>query len=419
MDGYIVNGGRPLSGEVEISGAKNAALAVLAATVITDTVSVIDNVPDIYDVNITLEILRDLGARVEKIGKNSVSIDTRSVDRFDVVHEKARSMRASYYFLGALIGRFGKAGVVLPGGCNLGPRPIDQHLKMFKLLGCSVEGEYGSVTVSTDRLTGGQVFFDIVSVGATINGILTAVRAEGLTVLENVAKEPHIVDVANFLNAAGADIRGAGTDIIKIRGVKEFKSVHYSVVPDQIEAGTYMVAGPATGGKIKVSRIIPKHLESVSAKLESVGCTLEEGDDYIVVSPAKTLVSTTIRTMPHPGFPTDMQPQFATLLCTANGTSAVYENIWDSRFRYTDELVRMGADIHVDGKVAVISGVPRLYPAQLRCWDLRAGAAMIIAAAMAEGVSTITDIHHVERGYENVVDKMRALGLDITRADIQ
>lgn len=418
MEGYVINGGTPLQGEVSISGAKNAAVAILPATIIVNSVCIIDNVPNIYDVNIVLEILSEIGARVEWIGPNSVSIDSRSVNSSDVLHEKARSMRGSYYFLGALLSRFGKASVALPGGCNLGPRPIDQHLKMFKLLGCDIRGEYGSVSISADKLTGAQVFFDTVSVGATINAILTAVTAQGTTVLENVAKEPHIVDVANFLNSAGADIRGAGTDVIKIRGTDSFKSAHYSVVPDQIEAGTYMVAAAATGGRVKINNIIPKHLESISSKLEAVGCELTEGDDWITVSSAKELLATNIRTMPHPGFPTDMQPQFATMLCIARGTSIVYENIWDSRFKYAEELARMGANIHVDGRAAVISGVSKLYPAKLRCWDLRAGAAMIIAGAMAQGVTTVTDIHHVERGYEKIVEKLTAIGADIKRAEL-
>lgn len=414
MESYIVTGGRPLQGEIHISGAKNAAVAILPATIITNAVSVIDNLPNIYDVNIVLEMMSELGARIERIGPGSVSIDTRPVNRTDVMHEKARSMRGSYYFLGALMARFREASVALPGGCNLGPRPIDQHLKMFGLLGCEVAGEYGSVTIRSDNLHGAHVFFDTVSVGATINAILTAVTADGLTVLENVAKEPHIVDVANFLNSAGADIRGAGTDIIKIRGVKSFRGVHYSVVPDQIEAGTYMVAAGATGGRIRVCDVIPKHLESIFSKLTAVGCSVEEGDDFVTVTAGAQLLPTTVRTMPHPGFPTDMQPQFATMLSVAAGTSVIYENIWDSRFKYTEELAKMGANIHVDGRMAVIAGVSRLYGAEVRCWDLRAGAAMIIAAAMAEGRSVITGIHHVERGYERIVEKLRGVGADIT-----
>ena len=419
MDSYVITGNTPLHGDVTISGAKNAAVAILPATLIVNSLCVIDNVPNIYDVNIVLDILKELGARVEWIGRNSVSIDTRTVDKFNIDHEKARSMRGSYYFLGALLSRFRKASIALPGGCNLGPRPIDQHLKVFTMLGCEVGAEYGSVSVSAHKLTGAHVFFDIVSVGATINAMLSAVTAEGLTVLENVAKEPHIVDVANFLNSAGADIRGAGTDIIKIRGVSEFKSVHYSIVPDQIEAGTYLVAGAATGGSVTVKNVTPKHLEAITSKLVAVGCRIEEFDDAVKVTAAAHPISTNIRTMPHPGFPTDMQPQFSTLLAIASGTSIVTENIWESRFKYTEELTRMGANIHVDGRVAVIEGVNRLYPAEIRCWDLRAGAAMIIAAMMAEGTSTVTDIHHVERGYERIIEKLSGLGADIHRASIE
>lgn len=413
MDKYVINGGRPLHGEVTISGAKNAAVAILPATIITNSVCVIENVPNIYDVNIILEILSELGARIERHGSNCVVIDSRSINRSDVRHDEARSIRGSYYFLGALLSRFKKASISLPGGCNLGPRPIDQHLKMFNMLGCTVGAEYGAVGISAEKIRGAHVFFDIVSVGATINAMLSAVTADGTTVLENVAKEPHIVDVANFLNSAGADIRGAGTDVIKIRGVSEFRDVHYSIVPDQIEAGTYLVAAAATGGSVTVKNVIPKHLESITAKLTAVGCDIEEFDDAVFLKSNGRPEATNIRTMPHPGFPTDMQPQFSTLLAIAEGTSIVTENIWESRFKYTEELACMGANIHVDGRVAVIDGVPKLYPADIRCWDLRAGAAMIIAAMAAEGTSTVSDIHHVERGYENIVEKLTGLGADI------
>ena len=417
MDKYVINGGKPLTGDVVISGAKNAAVAILPATIITNSVCVIENVPNIYDVNIILQILSELGAKVERKSSNCVVIDSRTVCRNDVRHDEARSIRGSYYFLGALLSRFRRASIALPGGCNLGPRPIDQHLKMFNMLGCTVGAEYGAVSVEADVIRGAHVFFDIVSVGATINAMLSAVTADGMTVLENVAKEPHIVDVANFLNSAGADIRGAGTDIIKIRGVSSFKDVHYSVVPDQIEAGTYLVAAAATGGSITVKNVIPKHLESITAKLLSVGCEIQEFDDSVFIKSNGRPEATNIRTTPHPGFPTDMQPQFSTLLATADGTSIVTENIWESRFKYTEELACMGANIHVDGRVAVIEGVQKLYPADIRCWDLRAGAAMIIAAMTAEGTSTISDIHHVERGYEKIVEKLTALGADIKIAE--
>lgn len=415
MEKFIIRGGNPLIGRVSISGAKNAAVAILPAVILAGDRCVIENLPNISDVTTLVQMLRDMGAQVKMLTKSTLEIDTTYIDVTQVPDELARQMRASYYFLGALLGRFKQATVAMPGGCNLGPRPIDQHLKAFTALGAVDSVEYGMINVSADKLEGAHVFFDTVSVGATINAMLAAVRAEGMTVLENVAKEPHIVDVANFLNMMGADVRGAGTDVIKIRGVEKMHGCTYSIIPDQIEAGSYMIAAAITGGNVLVENITPKHLEPISAKLERAGAILEEYDEAIRVMRAGPIQPTNIKTMPHPGFPTDMQPMMTVLLALAEGTSIVTEGIFENRFRYVEELLRMGANIQVDGRVAVVEGVPELLAAPMKAADLRAGCALVVAALAANGVSEIEEISHIERGYEDLVEKLSALGADIKR----
>ena len=419
MDQFIVTGGNRLVGEVEISGAKNAVVAILPAIVLADGPCRIENIPNIADVSTTLGILSSLGATVRRVENHAVEVDPRGIMTHVVPQGLARSMRASYYFIGALLGRFGRAKVAMPGGCNFGVRPIDQHLKGFTALGARVSPtQNGMIEVSADRLVGNAVYLDIVSVGATINIMLAAVRSEGMTVIENAAKEPHIVDLANFLNSMGADIRGAGTDIIKVRGTDRLYGTTYSIIPDQIEAGTYMAAAVATRGDVLIKNVTPKHLESITAKLEEMGAEIEEFDDAMRVTMSGPIRHCNVKTMPHPGFPTDMQPQISTVLSIAEGTSIVTEGIWDNRFRYVDELRRMGAQIQVDGKVAVIQGVPRLNAAPVKAADLRAGAALLIAALVAGGRTEIEEIHYIERGYENIVEKLRALGADIRRVTI-
>ena len=418
MDKFIIRGGRRLEGEVEISGAKNAAVAIIPAVILSDEPCILENVPNISDVSISLRILYEMGADVKFLTHNTVSIDATKITEPIVPYEMAKHMRASYYFLGTLLGKFRRARVSMPGGCYLGDRPIDQHLKAFTALGATCSLDHGMIDIQSEMLIGSQIYFDIVTVGATINTILAAVKATGMTVIENAAKEPHIVDLANFLNSMGADIMGAGTDVIKIRGVKTLKGTTYAIIPDQIEAGTFMVAAAATRGNVLVKNVIPKHLESITAKLEKVGVNVEEFDDCVRVSVDGPLVKTSIKTMPHPGFPTDMQPQFSTLLCLAEGTSIVREDIFDNRFRYVDELRRMGADISVDGKVAVIEGVGQLMGAPVTAPDLRAGAALVIAGLAAKGVTEIEDIYHIERGYENFEGKLRALGADIVKKSV-
>ena len=413
----MINGGKPLTGEVSISGAKNAAVAILPATILAADRCVIENLPAISDVTVSLQILSALGAKIRMLTKNSYEIDTTNILATQEPDELSRQMRASYYFLGALLGRFGSGKVAMPGGCNLGPRPIDQHLKAFCALGAQDSVEYGMIEVSGQPLVGAHVFFDTVSVGATMNAMLAAVKAEGQTILENVAREPHIVDLANCLNMMGADIHGAGTDVIKIRGVKELHGCNYSIIPDQIEAGSYMVAAAITKGDVMLHNVIPKHMEPITAKLRAAGCQVEEFDDSMRITRTGALKPLKIKTMPHPGFPTDMQPLMTVLLCLAEGTSIVTEGIWENRFRYVDELIRMGASIQVDGQVAVIEGVKQLMPAPLRALDLRAGAAMVMAALAADGVSEIDETVHIERGYENIVEKLQGLGADIRRVD--
>ncbi len=419
MDKFVITGGNRLTGEVSISGAKNAAIAIIPAVILSEGVCRIENVPNITDVTAITRMLYDLGAEIRSVNKSTLEIDPRPIRSYVASYELARHMRASYYLLGALLGRFSHAVVTMPGGCDFGVRPIDQHLKGFSALGASYKLESGMVDVYCDELVGNNIYMDVVTVGATVNTMLAAVRAKGTTVIENAAKEPHIVDLANFLNTMGADVRGAGTDVIKIKGVEHLHGCTYSIIPDQIEAGTYMAAAAATGGDVLVKNVIPKHLESISAKLEEMGVEVEEYDDAVRVRRTRPLNKCNIKTMPHPGFPTDMQPQIAVLLSIAKGTSIINEGIWDNRFRYVEELKRMGAQISVDGKVAVVEGVEHLTAAPVKATDLRAGAAMLIAAMCASGVSSVEDIQHIERGYEDVEGKFRALGADIRRVQEQ
>ena len=417
MDKYVIKGGNRLTGEVTISGAKNAAVAIIPAVILSEAPCRIENIPDISDVKTLTGILQEMGGKVEYLDRHTIIVDPRSIDTDTVSAESARRIRASYYFIGALLGRCRNAVVPLPGGCNFGVRPIDQHLKGFAALGCDYSLDNGMIAVSAKNdLHGASIYLDVVTVGATMNIMLAAVKARGLTIIENAAREPHIVDLANFLNTMGADIRGAGTDTIKIHGVQKLRGCTYSIIPDQIEAGTYMVAAAATGGDVTVKNVTPKHLESISAKLEEMGVTVEEGDDSVRVVCDKPLRKCNVKTMPHPGFPTDMQPQIVALLSIAHGTSMVNESVWEGgRFKYVDELRRMGAQITVDGKVAIVEGVDHLKGAPVRALDLRAGAAMVIAGLVAEGTTQVEDVVYIERGYENIVDKLVNLGADIYR----
>ena len=416
MEKFVITGGNKLNGEVSISGAKNAAVAIIPAVVLSDGICRIENVPNIADVSIMASILEAMGANIKRINKSTLEIDPRGIKNPVASYELVRHMRASYYLLGALLGKFNSAEVAMPGGCDFGVRPIDLHLKGFEALGADYSiTNGGMICVKTDKLVGNHVYMDVVSVGATMNIMLAAVKAEGKTVIENAAKEPHIVDLANFLNSMGADVRGAGTDVIKISGVKALNGSTYSIIPDQIEAGTYMAAAAATGGDVLIKNVITKHLESITAKLREMGVEVEEYDDAVRVKRTGELNHCNIITMPHPGFPTDMQPQMAAVLIKAKGTSIVRESVWDNRFRYVDELRRMGAKISVNDKTAVIEGVSELNASPLKSTDLRAGAAMIIAALTANGTSYIEDIKYIERGYEDVVEKFRNLGADIKR----
>ncbi|MBU5436165.1 UDP-N-acetylglucosamine 1-carboxyvinyltransferase [Pseudoflavonifractor sp. MSJ-37] len=415
MTKYVIHGGRPLFGEIAISGAKNAAVAIIPATLLVDGVCRIENIPQISDVTLILNILQDLGADVRTVDRTTVDIDCSHIHNAPVSEALARKIRASYYLIGALLGRFGSAEVPPPGGCDLGGRPIDQHIKGFVAMGAEVDvkGGYIHAAAKDGRLNGTTVYMDIVSVGATMNIMLAAALAKGLTIIENAAKEPHIVDLANFLNSMGADIMGAGTDVIKIRGVDRLGGGSYSIIPDQIEAGTYMAATAAAGGSVLIKNVIPKHLECITAKLVEMGVDIEERDDAVLVRRNGPLSRANVKTLPYPGFPTDMQPQIAAVLCLAKGTSVITEGVWDNRYRYVDEFRRMGAQIQVDGKIAVIEGVEKLTGARLRACDLRAGAAMIIAALAAHGTSEISNIHHIERGYEDIVRKLSGVGADI------
>lgn len=411
----VINGGKSLHGSVDINGAKNAAVAVLPAAIMaSDGISYIDNIPDIEDVHCLERILENLGCKITR--KNtSVTIDSTCINSCCACTEDVRKMRASYYLIGALLGRFKKARVDLPGGCPIGVRPIDQHIKGFEALGAEVEIDHGAVNISAKKLTGANIFFDVISVGATINVMLAASLAEGVTTLENVAKEPHIVDVANFLNTMGANIKGAGTDIIRITGVKKLTGCNYSVIPDQIEAGTYMIATAACGGQVTINNVIPKHLESISAKLVEMGAEVIENGDSITVKASRKLKGANIKTLPYPGFPTDVQQPMSALLCVAKGRSIINESIWESRFKHVDELKKMGADIKVEGRTAIIEGTDKLTGAVVKATDLRAGAAMVIAGLIAEGTTEVLSIEHIDRGYPNIENKFKKLGADIYR----
>ena len=415
MDKYVINGGTTLHGEVEISGAKNAAVAIIPAALMVDGVCRIENLPQISDTDMLLTILSELGARVRYINSSVVEIDCTDVHLQDAPYELMRKIRASYYLIGAMLGRFGSAKTTMPGGCNFGVRPIDQHIKGMTALGAAVDVKNGFVYADAagGRLHGARIYLDKVSVGATMNIILAATLAQGRTIIENAAREPHIVDLANFLNSMGADVRGAGTDTVKVNGVDRLHGGTYTIIPDQIEAGTYMVAAAATGGEVLVKNVIPKHLECISAKLRETGTIVQEYEDSVLVKGASTLRRANVKTLPYPGFPTDMQPQMGVLLCLAAGTSVITEGIYDNRFKYVNELRKMGAEIQVDGRVAIIEGGTRLTGAPVMACDLRAGAAMVIAGMCASGVTQVEDIHYIERGYENFVGKLRKLGADI------
>ena len=417
MEQYVVKGGVPLRGEVSIGGAKNAALGILAAAIMTDETVTIENVPNVRDTRVLLQAIEGIGAKVKYIYNNTVQINGGSISDLNVEYEYIRKIRASYYLLGALLGKYKESNVALPGGCNIGSRPIDQHLKGFKALGAKVNIDHGVVSAKAENLVGGHIYFDVVTVGATINLMMASCMAEGETILENAAKEPHIVDVANFLNAMGANIKGAGTDVIRIKGVNRLHGCTYSIIPDQIEAGTFMMAAAATRGDIVIKDVIPKHLESITAKLLEMGCKLVEGDDWIRVIAEGEGGSTNVKTLPYPGFPTDMQPQIAVALALAKGSSMVTESIFENRFKYVDELNRMGAKIKVEGNTAYIEGVEKFTSAQLSAPDLRAGAALVIAALAADGISQIDDIEYIQRGYEDFEGKLSALGAIIAKVD--
>ena len=416
MTRYIINGGKKLYGEIEISGAKNAAVAIIPAAILISGKCRIENIPQISDVTMLLNILKQLGGDVRTVNRSTMDIDCTGITSCRADSDMMRRIRASYYLIGAMLGRFGRAEVAMPGGCNFGGvRPIDQHIKGFTAMGAKVEVKNGMVIADAGgRLHGANIYFDVVSVGATINLMLAAALADGQTVLENVAREPHIVDLANFLNSMGADIRGAGTDVIKIRGVKELVGGFYSIIPDQIEAGTYLAAVAGAGGEVLIKNVIPKHLNCITVKLEELGVHIEDREDAVLVRRDGPLTRANVKTLPYPGFPTDMQPQISTLLATAVGTSVVTEGVWDNRYKYVDELMKMGAKIQVDGRIAIIEGVPSLTGAKIKACDLRAGAAMVIAGLMASGETEIEGVHYIERGYEDIIGKLRAVGADIS-----
>ena len=417
MEKLVINGGKVLKGSVDINGAKNSAVAILPAAILaSEGKCIIDNVPDIEDVHCLERILESLGCSINKIDNNTIEIDSTDVTSVDACTSDVRRMRASYYFIGALLSRFKKARVELPGGCPIGVRPIDQHIKGFEALGAKVTIEHGAVTVEAESLRGSNIFFDVVTVGATINVMIAATLAEGTTILENVAKEPHVVDVANFLNSMGADIKGAGTDVIRIKGVEKLTGCNYSVIPDQIEAGTFMIAAAATKGDVTINNVIPKHLESIAAKLIEMGATVEEGDDSVRVYVEGDLKGVSVKTAPYPGFPTDVQQPMSALLSIVPGKSLIAETIWESRHKHIDELKKMGATIKVEGRTAIIEGKNKLVGAKVIATDLRAGAAMVIAGLVAEGVTEIYEIEHIDRGYPHIENKFAALGADITRA---
>ncbi|WP_296835383.1 UDP-N-acetylglucosamine 1-carboxyvinyltransferase [Marvinbryantia sp.] len=419
MEQYIIKGGNPLVGEVEIGGAKNAALGILAAAIMTDDTVVIDNLPDVQDIHALLGAIRGIGAKVEKVGRMAWQINGSGIGSVSVDYEYIKKIRASYYLLGALLGKYKRAEVPLPGGCNIGSRPIDLHLKGFKALGAKTKISHGSIIAEAEHLRGNHIYLDTVSVGATINIMMAASMAEGRTIIENAAKEPHVVDVANFLNSMGANIKGAGTDVIRIRGVERLHATEYSIIPDQIEAGTFMFAAAVTKGDVIVKNVIPKHLEATTAKLVEIGCQVEEFDDAVRVVATKRLTNTNVKTLPYPGYPTDMQPQIGVALALARGTSLVTESIFENRFKYVDELMRMGADIKVEGNTAVIYGTEKLTGARVSAPDLRAGAALVIAGLAAEGITIVDDIVYIQRGYEHFEEKLRGLGAEIERVSTE
>ena len=413
MEQYAIKGGNPLVGEVEIGGAKNAALPILAASVMTDETVYIENMPDVRDTNVLLSAMENIGVIVKRTDRHKVTLNASNISELVVEDENIKKIRASYYLIGALLGKYKHAEVALPGGCDIGCRAIDQHIKGFRALGADVKIEHGLIKTQAEHLRGSHIYMDVVSVGATINIMMAAVMAEGTTIIENSAKEPHVVDLANFLNSMGANIKGAGTDVIRIKGVSHLHGTEYAVIPDQIEAGTYMAAVAATGGQILVKNIIPKHMDCITAKLQEMGVQVEEQDDTLLVRRSGKLRRTNVKTLPYPGFPTDMQPQITVALCLAEGTSMVTEGVWDNRYRYVGELTRMGAQIRVEGRSAVIEGVDHLTAASVQAYDLRAGAAMVIAALAAEGTSEVSNVHYIERGYEDIIGKLRNLGAQI------
>ena len=417
MEQYIIKGGAPLSGSVWIGGAKNAALAILAAAVMTDEDVHIDNMPDVNDTKVLLQAMESIGVRIRHIDRHSVIINASEITSLTIENDYIKKIRASYYLLGALLGKYNKAQVALPGGCNIGLRPIDQHIKGFKALGASVVLEHGLISAQADQLTGAHIYFDVVTVGATINVMMASVLAEGKTIIENAAKEPHVVDLANFLNSMGANIKGAGTDVIRIHGVPKLHGTDYTIIPDQIEAGTFMFAAAATGGDVIVNNVIPKHLESITAKLREIGCKVSESDVAVRVRRDGPLTHTHVKTLPYPGFPTDMQPQIAVTLGLAEGTSIVTESIFENRFKYVAELVKMGSNIKVEGETAIIEGVEGYTGADISAPDLRAGAALVIAGMSADGITTVDDICYIERGYEDFDVKLRSLGAMIERVE--
>ena len=419
MEQYIIKGGNPLVGEVEIGGAKNAALGILAAAIMADEPVLIENLPDVNDINVMLEAIEGIGAMVQRIDRHTVKINGNTIGDFSIDYDYIKKIRASYYLLGALLGKYKRAEVALPGGCNIGSRPIDQHLKGFRALGADVDIEYGKIVAEAEELKGTHLYFDVVTVGATINVMMAAAMADGLTIMENVAKEPHVVDVANFLNSMGANIRGAGTDVIKIRGVKSLHKAEYSIIPDQIEAGTFMFAAAATRGDVTVLNVIPKHLDATISKLVDIGCEVEEFDDAVRVVAKRRLKSTQVKTLPYPGFPTDMQPQMGVTLALCKGTSIVTESIFENRFKYLDELARMGANVKVEGNSATIEGVEKLSGARVSAPDLRAGAALCIAGLATDGITIVDDIVYIQRGYERFEEKIRGIGGIIERVSTE
>lgn len=410
MEQYVIKGGIPLVGEVEIGGAKNAALAILAAAIMTDETVIIENVPDVRDTNVMLQAMESIGVLVDRQDRHTVKINSKNVHGHIIEDDYIKKIRASYYLIGALLGKYRKAEVSLPGGCNIGSRPIDQHIKGFRALGAQVDIAHGLIIAQSKQLIGNHIYLDVVSVGATINVMLASVMADGMTTIENAAKEPHVVDVANFLNSMGANIKGAGTDVIRIKGVSVLRGTEYAIIPDQIEAGTFMFAAAVTKGDVTVKNVIPKHLESISAKLIEIGCEIEESDDAVRVVASKPLGHTHVKTLPYPGFPTDMQPQIAVALGLSEGTSIVTESIFENRFKYVDELTRMGANIKVESNTAIIDGVSKYTGASITAPDLRAGAALVLAGLAAEGITTVDDIRYIERGYEDFDQKLRSLG---------